>query len=74
MTMRMRQGKVRALHRKDSEVTGLLRVDMERLTWDLRKGNIGVVVFDILVLKSLACAEWYNPDCSRGNVARSFER
>ena len=48
MTMRMRQGKVRALHRKDSEVTGLLRVDMERLTWDLRKGNIGVVVCDIL--------------------------
>ena len=48
MTMRMRQGKVRALHRKDPEVTGLLRVDMERLTWDLRKGNIGVVVCDIL--------------------------
>ena len=48
MTMRMRQGKVRALHRKDLEMTGLLRVEMERLTWDLRKGNIGVFVCDIL--------------------------
>ena len=55
MTMRMRQGKVRALHRTDPEVTGLLRVDMERLTWDLRKGNIGVAVCKVLELLVGVC-------------------